>query len=94
MKHKPFVVGLTGNIATGKSTILSYLAEKGAHILDADKLAHQTMTPQGPAYATIVQTFGDSILNEDETINRVALGQVVFGRNCPPGSLYIGPRIH
>ena len=79
MEHKPFVVGLTGNIATGKSTILSYLAEKGAHILDADKLAHQTMAPDGPAYANIVGAFGTDILNEDQTISRPALGQIVFG---------------
>ena len=46
----PYVIGLTGNIATGKSTVLNYLAEKGAHVIDADKVAHKTMMPDGAAY--------------------------------------------
>jgi len=80
MDRKSLVVGLTGNIATGKSTILSYLAAKGAHILDADKLAHETMLPTGPAYMKIVEAFGTDVLNTDQTINRPALGQIVFAQ--------------
>ncbi|RME62080.1 MAG: dephospho-CoA kinase [Caldilineae bacterium] len=81
------VIGLTGNIATGKSTILKYLAEKGAAIIDADKLAHRTMEPGGPAYEAVVRTFGRDILNEDGTINRKALGKIVFADAAALGRL-------
>ena len=76
--HHPLVVGLTGNIGTGKSTVLRYLAQKGAHIVDADQLTHRAQSLQGPAYPAIVDAFGKEILNEDGTINRTALGKIVF----------------
>jgi dephospho-CoA kinase len=72
------IIGLTGNIATGKSTVLAYLRQKGAHIIDADKLTHKAMQPDGPAYAAIVAAFGRDILAADGAINRAALGRVVF----------------
>src|SRR4051794_28582324 len=78
MAHKPLIIGLTGNIATGKSTILRYLVAKGAHVIDADQLSHQAMQPDGSAYQPIVDTFGVDILNPDGTIDRPALGKIVF----------------
>jgi dephospho-CoA kinase len=78
MSTNSLVIGLTGNIATGKSTVLDYLARLGAYIIDADKLAHQAMNPDGPAYHAVATEFGSSILNADKTINRKALGQIVF----------------
>lgn len=78
MAEHSLIIGLTGNIATGKSTVLDYLARKGAHIIDADKLAHQAMAPDGPAYEAIVAEFGPEILNPDKTVNRRALGAIVF----------------
>ncbi len=78
MADHSLIIGLTGNIATGKSTVLEYLARKGAHIIDADKLAHQAMAPSGPAYESIVAEFGSGILNPDKTVNRRALGAIVF----------------
>lgn len=78
MAEHSLIIGLTGNIATGKSTVLDYLARKGAHIIDADKLAHQAMAPDGPAYEAIVAEFGQGILNPDKTVNRRALGAIVF----------------
>jgi dephospho-CoA kinase len=75
---KPFVIGLTGNIATGKSTVLRYLAAKGAHVIDADQLTHRAMAPGGVAYRAIVATFGNAIVATDGSINRPALGQIVF----------------
>ncbi|MCX6049930.1 MAG: dephospho-CoA kinase [Chloroflexi bacterium] len=78
MAHKPLIIGLTGNIATGKSTILRYLVDKGAHVVDADQLSHRAMEPSGPAYQAIVDAFGDQILQQDGTINRAALGKIVF----------------
>ena len=78
MTANSLVIGLTGNIATGKSTVLDYLAQLGAYVIDADKLGHQAMTPDGPAYHAVVAEFGPAILNPDKTINRKALGQIVF----------------
>lgn len=74
----PFVIGLTGNIATGKSTVLAWLAKRGAHVLDADKLTHAAMAPGGPAYQAVLQTFGAELATDDGTIDRKALGAIVF----------------
>ena len=74
----PLIIGLTGNIATGKSTVLQYLAAKGAYVLDADKLAHESMQTGTHTYWAIVDEFGQSILQVDGTIDRRALGKVVF----------------
>lgn len=78
MTANSLVIGLTGNIATGKSTVLEYLARRGAYIIDADKLAHQSMAPDGPAYPAVVAEFGQAILDADGSINRKALGKIVF----------------
>lgn len=75
---RPLIVGLTGNIASGKSTVLAYMRQKGAHIIDADQLAHKAMLPNGPAYQAIVDTFGPSLLRADGTLDRLALGRIVF----------------
>ena len=76
--RQPYFIGLTGNIATGKSTALAFLAEKGAHIADADKLAHRTMIPDGPAYEKVVAAFGPEIVDENGLIDRAKLGAIVF----------------
>lgn len=76
--HHPLVIGLTGNIGTGKSTVLHYLAKKGAYVVDADKLTHRVQMPGGLAYPAIVDAFSAAILNEDGSINRPALGKIVF----------------
>lgn len=76
--HRPIIVGLTGNIATGKSTVLAYLRHKGAHIIDADRLAHAAMAPSGPAYAAVVAAFGPGVVAADGQIDRLALGRIVF----------------
>ena len=72
------MIGLTGNIAAGKSTVLAYLRRKGAYVIDADKLTHRAMQPGGPAFDAIVGAFGRDILADDGSINRAALGSVVF----------------
>lgn len=72
-------VGLTGGIATGKSYVLSVLRELGCEVLDADVVAHQAIEPDKPAYQDILAEFGESVLNADGTINRPALGAIVFG---------------
>ena len=74
----PFVIGLTGTIAAGKSTVANMLADLGGEVIDADKVAHQTMSPGQPAYQPIVDEFGRSILASDGTIDRPKLGAIVF----------------
>lgn len=74
-----YVIGLTGNIATGKSVVRKMLQHSGAYTIDADQLAHQAMMPGAPAYKPIINTFGQFIVGEDQRINRKLLGQMVFG---------------
>lgn len=80
MSHWPgkYVIGLTGNIATGKSIVRQMLQHSGAYTIDADGLAHQVMMPNAPAYKPIVDTFGQFIVGEDGRINRALLGSLVF----------------
>ena len=87
MARKSLVIGLTGNIATGKSTILQYLIEKCATIIDADKLGHRVIEPGGPAYDTVVRSFGREILREDGAIDRKKLGRIVFSNPLDLGRL-------
>lgn len=75
---KMLVVGLTGGIATGKSTVSRMLADLGARIVDADLIARQVVEPGLPAWQGIVDAFGKEILLADGTIDRVALGDRVF----------------
>jgi dephospho-CoA kinase len=71
-------VGLTGGIACGKSTVAQMFVALGAHLIDFDKLAHEVQEPGKPAWKEIVKYFGDGILNQDDTINRNRLAQIVF----------------
>jgi len=72
-------IGITGGIGSGKSTVTKILAELGAPIIDADKVGHAIYQPDGPAYAEMVEAFGEKILAPDHTIDRKKLGPVVFG---------------
>jgi dephospho-CoA kinase len=73
-------VGLTGGLACGKSTVAKMMAERGAHVVDADKVAHELMSPGQPVYDEVVRLFGRSIVHEaDGTIDRKKLGELVFG---------------
>lgn len=73
-----YVIGLTGNIAVGKSVVRQMLQHLGAYTIDADSLSHQAMAPGAPAYAPIVEMFGRIVLNDDSTVNRAMLGSIVF----------------
>jgi dephospho-CoA kinase len=73
-----FVIGLTGNIATGKSTVMAMLARLGAFIIDADKLAHHLMRAGTPLQQHIVVRFGAGVLAPSGEIDRARLGAVVF----------------
>ena len=75
------LVGLTGGIATGKSTVAGMFTRCGAVVIDADELARQVVEPGKPAWREIVKTFGKTVLNPDRTLNRQALGAMVFGHH-------------
>ena len=72
-------VGLTGGIASGKSTVARMLADKGALLIDFDEMAHAVEEPEGPVWRAIVDHFGRAILGPDRAIDRRKLGAVVFG---------------
>ncbi len=71
-------VGLTGSIAVGKSFVASVFTELGCHVLDADQTAREVVMPGTPGLKALVQEFGDKILNVDGTLDRKALGAIVF----------------
>ena len=71
-------VGLTGGIATGKSTTLQRWQQQGAAGIDTDELAHRALAPHTPTGDEVVRTFGRGILNKDGTVNRPKLGEIVF----------------
>jgi len=72
------VIGLTGGIATGKSTVSAILKKAGAVIIDADRIARQVVKKGLPAYREILENFGESILLPDGEINRSVLGNIIF----------------
>ena len=71
-------VGLTGGIASGKSTVAARMRELGLTVLNADLLAHQLMEPGRPAYHDVVREFGREVLAADGTVDRKKLGDIVF----------------
>ena len=71
-------VGLTGGIASGKSTVRELLAALGCHTIDADKLVHELYEPGNAGHSALVATYGRVILREDETIDRVKLANIAF----------------
>lgn len=74
----PVVIGLTGNIATGKSSVRRMLADLGAFTIDADQVAHEVMEPGEPAYDRTVEAFGPEITKNGGPIDRRLLGEIVF----------------
>lgn len=72
------VIGLTGGIATGKSTVSNYLRSKGLPIVDADSIAKEVVTPGNRGLSRIVDIFGPQILNESGQLDRTYLGKIVF----------------
>ena len=71
-------VGLTGGIASGKSTVAARMRELGVAVLNADALAHQLIEPGQPAYDDVVREFGPEVLRADGTVDRKKLGDIVF----------------
>ncbi len=80
MSNSPgkYVIGLTGNIATGKSVVRRMLEHLGAYTVDADALSHRAIAREGPGYRLVVENFGKWILDPGGEINRNKLGDLVF----------------
>ncbi len=72
------VVAVTGGFGTGKTTVAQMFGERGAEIIDVDRIAHEAESPGKPAWHYIVREFGSAILNSDQTINRPKLAALVF----------------
>jgi dephospho-CoA kinase len=76
-------VGLTGGIASGKSVVGEMLVALGAHLVQADRIAHQLMRPGESVYSEVVRHFGRAILNRDGSVNRGKLAELAFGSGNP-----------
>jgi dephospho-CoA kinase len=74
----PYIIGLTGNIGTGKSTVAALLRDLGAEVVDADRLAHDVMAPGTAEWQELVDRFGDEVLQADGAVDRRKLGAIVF----------------
>ena len=72
------IIGLTGGIASGKSTVTSYLREKGYPVIDADQVVHDLQAPGGELYQALVEHFGREVLLDTGDLNRLALAQRIF----------------
>ena len=75
------VIGLTGGIGSGKSTVSQFLAELGAIIVDADKVGHEALKPGSEVWQQVVNEFGESIVVSSGAIDRAKLGKLVFGNS-------------
>ena len=72
------IIGLTGGIASGKSTVANMLKKAGVPVVDADVISKQVMQPDGAAFKEVISTFGQELVQEDGTINREVLGKRIF----------------
>ena len=72
------IIGLTGNIATGKSTVAALLAERGAYVIDMDRKTREALQSDGPGFGPVVEAFGREIVNAGGEIDRPQLGSIVF----------------
>jgi len=90
------VIGLTGGIGSGKSTVSQFLAELGVIIIDADKVGHEAFKPGTEAWREVVSAFGKQMVASDGTIDRKKLGTIVFGNHKARAKLnqIMHPRIY
>ncbi|MBN2075935.1 MAG: dephospho-CoA kinase [Dehalococcoidales bacterium] len=86
------IIGLTGGIGSGKSTAAEILAEFGAKVIDADKVAHEVFNPGTEGLEKVVETFGEEVLNSNGEIDRKKLGEIVF--NNPSALANLNEIIH
>ena len=86
------VIGLTGGIGSGKSTVSQYMAELGAEVIDADKVAHEVFEPNSEGWKEVVDYFGEKVLKSTGEIDRKRLGEIVF--NNPEALSKLNEIIH
>jgi len=86
-------IGLTGGIASGKSAVGEMFVTLGAHLIQADEIAHQLIQPGEAVYQEVVRHFGVAILNADGTINRARVAELAFGSGSGAGSGKVASRI-
>ena len=79
--NRSFKIGLTGGIASGKSTIAILFSDLGVEIIDADEIAHSITSKQGSAYDKIVKHFGNSVLGDDNELDRKKLRTIIFNNS-------------
>ena len=75
------IIGITGGIASGKSTVTNFLRQKGFEVVDADALVHQLQKPGGRLYQILVEQFGEKVLLEDGELNRPLLASLIFSNS-------------
>lgn len=73
------IIGITGGIASGKSTVTEFLKQQGYQVIDADQVVHELQEPEGRLYQALLSTFGSAILQEDGHLDRPKLGAMLFG---------------
>ncbi|WP_048791653.1 dephospho-CoA kinase [Streptococcus cristatus] len=73
------IIGITGGIASGKSTVTEFLRQQGYQVIDADQVVHELQEPGGRLYQALLSTFGSAILQEDGRLDRPKLGAMIFG---------------
>ena len=73
------IIGITGGIASGKSTVTEFLRQQGYQVIDADQVVHELQEPGGRLYQALLSAFGSAILQEDGRLNRPNLGAMIFG---------------
>lgn len=81
IQKKPFCIGLTGGIGSGKTTVSTYFESLGVPVIDADVISRQLTQKEGAAYSKILSHFGNSILNSNEEIDREKLRNIIFNNN-------------
>jgi dephospho-CoA kinase len=72
------IIGITGTIGSGKSTVAGFLRDLGAKVIDADEVGHEVYLPGTPGWKAVVEAFGEGILSTDGTVDRHKLGEIVF----------------
>ncbi|HAS73307.1 MAG TPA: dephospho-CoA kinase [Clostridiales bacterium UBA8960] len=81
IKKKPFIIGITGSIGTGKSEVSRYLMSLGYPVIDADQIARQVVMPGEIGLHHIVESFGEGVLNFDRSLNRRKLAEIIFNND-------------
>ena len=91
-EQRPYIVGLTGGIGSGKTTVSRMLRSMGVEVIDADEISRSLLTPDSFALAELVKHFGRQILNADNSLNRAALRELIF--NNPDARRWTDQLLH